>query len=89
MNQDTLTVTICPTCNSTRIEKVCGVWSGTFEGRAYEVADLEYYACPECGEKVYPPAAMREIQKRSPGYLSRSARRHGGGANKRTARARS
>lgn len=76
MTEETFTITICPSCSSPRIEKICGRWSATYEGETYEVEDLEYYSCPDCGEKVYPPAAMRRIQERSPGY---SRRPHGRG----------
>jgi predicted RNA-binding Zn-ribbon protein involved in translation (DUF1610 family) len=48
-----LVVTACPTCGSRAI-------------RTYTVKDLEYYSCPNCGEKVYPPEAMRRLQEASP-----------------------
>ncbi len=77
MNQQVLTVTTCPTCSSPRIERVCGKWRASYKGESYEVAELEYYSCPDCGEKVYPPEAMRKIQERSPAYPGRSDRRQG------------
>ncbi len=58
----------CPTCGSDRIKKVHRQWSGEFEGRSYRVEDLEFYECPQCGERVFDPAAMRKIEARSPAY---------------------
>ena len=64
----TLHITVCPTCGSTKIEKVCRDWSGRFKGRPYTVPSLEFYACPACGEKVYDREAMRKIQEHSPAF---------------------
>lgn len=71
-----LTITACPTCQSPNIEKIAGPWSGSYEGGSYEVKNLEYFACPDCGEKVYPPEAMRRIQACSPAYSRRSEGTH-------------
>lgn len=54
--------------------KVCRDWSGSFEGRSYTVAGLEFYECPACGERVYDRDARRRIQGWSPAF----ARRRGG-----------
>jgi YgiT-type zinc finger domain-containing protein len=74
MTSEVFTVSDCPTCGSRRIERVRGTWSGRYKGKPYEVARLEYYSCPDCGEKVYPAQAMRRIQEASPGYSRRAAR---------------
>ena len=71
---DTLQITICPSCGSTEIKKVCQDWSGEYEGRAYTVPALEYYACPACGEKVYDRAAMRKIREHSPAFAKAQTR---------------
>ncbi len=65
---DTLQITVCPSCGSTEIEKVCRDWSGEHEGQSYTVASLEFYQCPACGEKVYDREAMRKIQQHSPAF---------------------
>ncbi len=65
---DTLQITVCPSCGSTRIKKVCRDWSGEFDGRTYTVPSLEFYECPACGEKVYDRQAMRQIQQHSPAF---------------------
>jgi len=63
-----LHMTVCPSCGSTEIEKVCRDWSGSFEGQTYTVPALEFYECPACGEKVYDREAMRKIQEYSPAF---------------------
>ena len=74
MSKESLIVSVCPGCGSSRIERVCGKWAGSYKGKPYEVARLKYYSCPNCGEKVYPPHAMQRIQEASPGFSRRSAR---------------
>lgn len=86
MSRD-FTITACPTCGSRRIERICGKWSGSYRGKNYEVAGVEYYSCPACGEKVYPPEAMRRIREASPGFTRRVVppqRRSGHETNTRT-----
>ena len=74
MSKDGFNVPKCPTCGSPRIRKVTGKWSGSCEGKPYQVAAIEYYACPDCGEMVYPPDAIRRIQHASPAYSRRPVR---------------
>ena len=77
--KEELVVTACPTCGSSAIQKVRGPWTGSYQGQAYTVPELEYYACPNCQERVYPPEAMRLLQQASPAYsrsgVQRTARR--------------
>lgn len=74
MSQDTFTISACPTCHGKRIQRVGGTWRGNYQGKTYEVPHLEYYSCPDCGEKVYPPQAMRKIEESSPAYSKSSGR---------------
>lgn len=74
MSKLAFTVSACPTCGSRRIERVCGKWKGSYKDESYEVPDLEYHSCPDCGEKVYPPEAMRRIQQASPAYSPQRTR---------------
>ena len=39
--------------------------SGTRQGKRYSVPGVEFYECPDCGEQIYDPAAMRQIEQRS------------------------
>jgi YgiT-type zinc finger domain-containing protein len=79
MNAEGLSITSCPTCGSSAIRKIRGSWTGTYKGQTYSVQELEYYSCPNCQEKVYPPEAMRLLQQASPAYVrpgvQRAARR--------------
>ncbi len=63
-----LSVNVCPACRSTAIQEVVQDWAGEFEGQRYVVPKLRLFACPTCGERVYPPEAMRRIQALSPAY---------------------
>jgi YgiT-type zinc finger domain-containing protein len=64
-----LRITICPSCGSDRINLVCRDWTGKFRGQSYTVPELEFYECPDCGEKVYDQQAMRRIEARSPAFV--------------------
>ena len=75
MSNEGFSVSVCPTCGSSAIRKVSGSWTGNYKGETYTVKALEYYACPNCNEKVYPPEAMRRIQHASPAYRKSAARR--------------
>lgn len=68
MRDENPVISICPTCGSSEIRKVRGKWVSTYKGETFAVKDLEYFSCPNCHEKIYPPAAMRRIQETSPAY---------------------
>jgi YgiT-type zinc finger domain-containing protein len=70
-----LIITECPTCGSDKIKKVTQDWSSEFEGKKYSIPLLEYYKCPNCGEKVYDRDAMRRIQENSPAIKNRMRKR--------------
>ncbi len=61
-------MTVCPSCGSGNIKKVRQDWLGEFRGQPYTVPDLEFYACPDCGERVYDRQAMRKIEAYSPAF---------------------
>lgn len=69
------TLSVCPNCGSPEIQRVRQDWSSTFQGEKYTVKALEFYSCPTCHEKVYPPEAMQRIQAASPSYSKSIARR--------------
>jgi YgiT-type zinc finger domain-containing protein len=60
--EPTLKISSCPTCGSRRIRKVRRSLAGTYRGRKYTVPELEFFECPDCGEKVYGREAIREIE---------------------------
>lgn len=70
-----LNITTCPTCGSKRIKSVRRNLTRKFEGREYTVPNLEYYECPDCGEKVYDREAMRQIEAHSPAFKRAASKR--------------
>jgi YgiT-type zinc finger domain-containing protein len=65
----------CPECGSDRIKLVHRNWRAEYQGHKYSVPDLEYYECPDCGEKVYDREAMPKIETRSPAFPSPQAKK--------------
>jgi len=61
-------ITRCPNCGSAKIKRVRRNWTDEFEGKAYTVADLEFYECPTCNEKLFDRDAMRRIEADSPAF---------------------
>jgi YgiT-type zinc finger domain-containing protein len=61
-------IKICPTCGSEKIKKVRRDLIGRFAERSYTVPSLEFYECPDCGEKVYDRDAMQKIESVSPAF---------------------
>lgn len=61
-------ITICPSCGGKKIKRVRRNWTDQYKGQTYTVPNLEYYECPECGEKVYDRQAMRKIEANSPAF---------------------
>lgn len=66
--KEVIKITTCPTCGSDKITKVRREWTGQFQGESYTVPDLEFYECPNCGEKVYDRDAMQKIEACSPAF---------------------
>jgi len=61
-------ITTCPTCGSKRIKKVKRDLACDFNTHTYVVPALEFYECPDCGERVYDREAMRKIESCSPAF---------------------
>lgn len=72
---DKLNITTCPSCGSKRIKRVRRDVTRNFKGKEYTVPNLEYYECPDCGEKVYDREAMRQIEAHSPAFKRASSKR--------------
>ena len=58
-------LTFCPNCYSKNLKKVRRTVSGTRLGKPYSVPGVEFYECPDCGEQIFDPVAMRQIEQRS------------------------
>jgi len=63
-----LKITICPTCGSDKIKRVKRDLSRIVKGMAYTVPALDFYECPNCGEKLFEREAMRKIEAYSPAF---------------------
>jgi predicted RNA-binding Zn-ribbon protein involved in translation (DUF1610 family) len=37
-----------------------------FKGRSYEVPDVQFHECPDCGEKLYGREAMQKLESYRP-----------------------
>lgn len=64
-------ITICPSCASNRIKTVRQDWTGKFQGQSYIVPSLEFYECPDCGERIYDREVMRRIEAHSSAFAMR------------------
>ena len=60
-----LKLSICPTCGEENLKKVRRTVSGIRQGKKYSVPGVEFYECPDCGEHIYDPIAMRQIERGS------------------------
>jgi len=69
------TVTQCPTCGSEAIKRICRDVKDDWRGQIFTIPRLEFWDCPNCGEKVYDAGAMRKIEEYSPAYASRHRKR--------------
>lgn len=56
----------CPTCGTKSIRKVKRTLNRTYRGEAYRVPNVEFYECPDCGERVFSPEAVDLIETRCP-----------------------
>ena len=52
-------ITTCPSCGSSKIRRIRGDSTREYDGISYVVPDLEYYECPDCGERLYDRDAMQ------------------------------
>ncbi len=70
-----INITTCPTCGGRKIKKVTRSFVDEFQGETYLVPSLEFHECPDCGERLYGPEAMRKIEAYSPAYAKQRKRR--------------
>ena len=59
-------LTKCPTCGSTNIKVVRKTWASTYLGVPYKVPRVRFSECPDCGEQVFDPDAVRKIEAHRP-----------------------
>lgn len=75
MEKTQLRITICPNCDSDKIQKVKRDWVDEIRGETYIVPNLEFYECPTCGEKLYDREAMRVIEAYMPPTMPKPRKR--------------
>jgi YgiT-type zinc finger domain-containing protein len=51
----------CPICSSRRIRKVRRTFSQIIRGQEVHVPNVECYECPNCGNRIYDPAAADKV----------------------------
>jgi len=61
-----MNIKICPTCGSNKVKHLQKDWVGKYKGTTYSVPSLNFFECPECGEKIYDKEAMLQIEEKSP-----------------------
>lgn len=69
-------ITVCPTCESRRIQRVRKSIVRIYKKKRITIPDVEYYECPDCGEELYDQDAMRIIEAHHPVYRKSSAARN-------------
>ena len=52
----------CPTCGSASIRTVVGDYRTRVHGEQFVIPNLERDECPECGEVLFSPEAMRRME---------------------------
>ena len=75
MGKPLLHITECPTCGSSRIKWVRRNWGRSYKGKPYTVPNLEFYECPDCGERLFDHNAMQKIEAHSPAYAKSRAQK--------------
>ena len=68
-----LQIKTCPACGSDRIKRVVRDVTRKHKDQTYTVPSVEFYDCPNCGEKVYDREAMLKIEAYSPAYHTNRA----------------
>jgi YgiT-type zinc finger domain-containing protein len=63
---ETIRITRCPTCGSSKIRRVTRDIAGTFRGRPYVTRKVTFEECPHCGERLFDHAAMQKMQAARP-----------------------
>jgi YgiT-type zinc finger domain-containing protein len=60
-----LKLTVCPNCGNKNLKKVRRTVTGTRQGKRYSAPQVEFYECPDCGERIYDPVAIRQVEGHS------------------------
>ncbi|MGI8908603.1 MAG: YgiT-type zinc finger protein [Candidatus Sumerlaeaceae bacterium] len=58
----------CPTCNDPAMKLVIRDLRRSWKGISYVVPGLQFWECQKCGEVIFSPEAVRQIEAVSPAY---------------------
>ena len=73
---NTLLIKTCPMCGSKRIRRVKRDIESTRRGHTLIARDIEVEECPDCGERLFSPEAIEEIESQRPrAHVQRRARK--------------
>jgi len=61
-----LKIKTCPTCGSRKIRLVTRDYRGNFRGKPYVAHSVPCHECLSCGEMLFGPEAMRQIELSRP-----------------------
>lgn len=65
----------CPICGSKRIRRVKRNIESNRGGRAFIAHGIEIEQCPACGERLFGPEALAQIESQRPGETKRTGRK--------------
>ena len=60
-----LKLSVCPNCGNKNLKNVRKAVTGTRQGKRYSAPAVEFYECPDCGERIYDSAAIKQIEQHS------------------------
>jgi YgiT-type zinc finger domain-containing protein len=63
---NTLKINVCPICGSKRIRRVIRDVKSRRGGADYTARRIEVEECPDCGEQLFSPEALRRIADQRP-----------------------
>jgi len=61
-----LKITVCPTCGSRKIRRVARDIQSRLQGSSFIARGIEIDEFPHCGERLFSPDAIREIDAQRP-----------------------
>jgi len=64
MTKSIKTLKRCPTCGGKRIHVVHGNYQTQFRGEKLVIHNLEREESPDCGEILFSPKAMRQLESK-------------------------
>jgi YgiT-type zinc finger domain-containing protein len=70
-----LTITVCPICGSRKIRQVRRDVESRRGGVTFTARGIDIEECPHCGEQLFSPEALRQIDAQRPFRKKRGGQR--------------